>query len=547
MGARLATGLDIGSTTVKVVLVGPSGELVWSACERHRGEPRETLARLLARAPGASDVRGVTGSIGTSLAADLGARPVHEIHAVLSAVRASRPDVRTIVELGGQDAKLVLLDRGRHDAQMNDRCAAGTGASLDRLARRLELQASDVAARELEGELRVAARCGVFAETDAVNLLKRGADKREILSAIARAIVRSCAGVLARGRVPHAPVLLLGGPHAHWPILTAAWRELLATLWRDRNIDSGSVEVPPNAELWAAVGAALHAQREGHALAPLGKLLAGTRREEPLALPERALAPLRARPTPASTSERDVLVGLDAGSTTTKAVLLSRSGRLLAARYRASAGNPVDDARACLQFLLRDDQRVLSLGVTGYGAALVAPALGADQLVVETLAHARAASDLGADVIVDVGGTDAKVLRLEGTRVVGFHVSSQCAAGLGAFLASASEDLGVPIAELAERALGAARVPRFTVGCSVFADTDRVTFQREGYGVDELLAGLAWALARNVWEHVVTEPPARLGRRFVLTGGVHRNLAVAVAQARYLGARVPGAEAASAE
>lgn len=551
---RRTLGIDVGSTTVKAVVLAQDGRVLSRACERHRGRPRELARRLAAaaREAFAPERAGVTGSIGVALASELEASTVHEVRAVVRAVRALHPSARTIVELGGQDAKLVFLGEraADDDAQMNDRCAAGTGATIDRVARRLALGERELAGARLSGSLAVAARCGVFAETDLVNLIKRGASRAEAISALARAIVAQNLSVLARGRAVRPPVLLLGGPHAHLPLLAEAWREQLAELWAARGIAPGEVVVPEDAELYAALGAARAAEASASPAPRLGRILEGARVRGPLLDQPIDLDPLRCAPPPRiPAGPLEAHVGLDAGSTTSKAALLDAGGALLGAVYRPSAGDPVDDARACLAALWAEarasgaELHVRSLGVTGYGAPLVAAAIGADAAPVETLAHAAAvrAAVPDAEVVVDVGGTDAKILLLEGPRVRGFHVSNQCSAGHGAFAAACAAELDVPIEEVSPRALSARRVPLFAVGCSVFVDTDRVTFQRDGFDVDEILAGLALSLVRNVWEYVVPEPPARLGRRFVLTGGVHKSLAVAVAQARYLASRVPGA------
>lgn len=559
MGAGAAAlGIDVGSTTAKVAVVDGQGAVLETACARHHGHPRRVVQDLVLdverRSPGLR--RGCTGTIGVALAAELSAAPVHEVQAMVAPVRALHPEVRTIVELGGQDAKLVIFGdtAAGDDAQMNDRCAAGTGATLDRVARRLGLSASDLAALALSGDAddaRVAAKCGVFAERDVVDLVKRGVGVAQAFSGLLRAICVQTLAVLARGRVPRGPVVLLGGPHAHVPALKAAWREALAALWSSRGLAIGDVLVPASADRYAAIGAALHALRGASSRVAPGRphatrtpepalgVDAETRRALACAPPPRDLPPGRLR----------VLVGIDAGSTTAKVALLSPDGALLAGAYGLASGNPVDDVRARLAELEARAARVgasldvASVGVTGYGAPLVAAALGADATEPETLAHVRSALRVapGTDVVVDVGGTDVKVLRLAGGAVADFHVSNQCAAGLGAFLHAVATDLGVPIDDVAERALSARRAPRFAVGCAVFADTDRVTFQRDGYTPDELLAGLARALPRNVWEFVVAVPVAQLGRSFLLAGGVHRNLAVAAAQADYLREHVPGA------
>jgi predicted CoA-substrate-specific enzyme activase len=586
-------GIDVGSTTAKVVVLEGS-TLAFHACERHRGRAREVALELLARARstlvgGGHDAPialGVTGSIGAALAAELGGSFVHEVDAVVTATRAREPDTRVIVELGGQDAKLVFLGRrplplarseaaptharrgGCDDPQMNDRCAAGTGATLDRVARRLAFAEAEIATLRLSGDLRVAAKCGVFAERDVVNLIKLGASPADAMSALLRAIVVQNLAVLARGRVIAPPVLLLGGPLAHVPALVDAFREALADLFgreataRERAHESAGadVRVPAHAELFAAIGAAERARTAAHALAgsfseaPVRGVLGalgGVRDRGPLGADAALAASLadRRAPVPWPRGAVAVDLGLDAGSTTSKAVLLATDGALLASSYAPSCGDPVTDARARLTELARlaEDAgatpTIRAFGVTGYGAPLVEAAFGADVTVVETIAHAKAAAHAapGTEVVVDVGGTDVKVMRLAGERVLDFHLSNQCAAGLGAFLAGFAADLGVDVASIGEAALRAPRAPAFTVGCAIFLDTDRVTFQREGFTPDEVLAGLARALVRNVWEFVVPSPAATLGRDFLLTGGTHKNLAVAYAQAEYLREQAPNA------
>ncbi len=550
-----AIGLDVGSTTVKRVVID-GAEVVSSVCVRHAGRPREVVRDLLAEVRRAHPrlPTGVTGSIGVAMAAELDARPVHEVPAVALAVRTLHPATASAVELGGQDAKVLFLDRAG-DTEMNDRCAAGTGATIDRIAARLGLDEAELARARLEGDLRVAAKCGVFAETDCVNLVERGASPRAVLSALARAIVVQNLAVLGRGRVPPAPVLLLGGPHAHLPVLAEAWREALGRAWGERGVAPGPVEVPAHAELFAAIGAAAHAARGGRRLPIVTGVRAGSREGPALFGPGRdraALGPLTAHEAPASLEAGPlaVHVGIDAGSTTSKLVALDAEDRVRFASYAPSRANPVDDARARLAELEEAARRagarleIVGLGTTGYGGELVAAALGADLVRVETLAHAAAATAAMPDVdaIVDVGGTDVKVVRVEQGEVKRFTLSTQCSAGHGAFLAQAAASAGIPLTEYAERALRAKRLPRFTIGCAVFMDTDRVTFLRSGFDPDEILAGLAWALPRNVWEYVVGESPARWGRRFLLMGGAHRNLAAAWAHAEYLREHVEGAQ-----
>lgn len=549
-------GLDAGSTTVKVVVLDEVGASRARWVARHHGRPAEVSRDLLALAREAVDgpvlPLGVTGSAGTALAEALGGLAVHETVAVAKAVRTRAPGARTVVELGGQDAKILWLDPRGETVEMNDRCAAGTGATLDRVARRLGLGADTLASLRLEGDARVAAKCGVFAETDVVNLVQAGARPGVAFAALARAIVVQNLAVLARGCVVPPPVVLAGGPHAHLPILVEAWREALADLWGRRDVEPGEVAAIDDAILLGAIGAALHVAGSGRALVSVRGVLGAQRIGPPIvedaderAERERAMMPrLSSRRGGSAAQSAELWVGLDAGSTSTKAVALDAHGSPVRTSYGLSSGDPVRDARERLDEVLAGARpRLGGLAVTGYGAALVELALGADLRVLETRAHAVAAEAIapGVEVVVDVGGTDVKVLRLSGGEVASLQLSSQCTAGIGGFLGTMAAELGVPMSDFAELALTARRSPAFTVGCGVFLDTDRVTFQRDGFAVPEILAGLAHAVPRNVWELIVGEAPGRLGRSFLLTGGAHKNRAVALAHEGYLRARAPGA------
>ncbi|HEX7479958.1 MAG TPA: BadF/BadG/BcrA/BcrD ATPase family protein [Polyangiales bacterium] len=552
-------GIDIGSTTAKAVVIAESGEVLHAERVRHAGRARQAAQRLAARARERFELArcGIAGSIGLSLASELGATPIHEVHALTLAVHERHAECKSIVELGGQDAKVIFLGSGLagDDVQMNDRCAAGTGATIDRIARRIGMTSEALALLRLCGNLRVAAKCGVFAETDIVNLLQSGASHDAAMSALARAIVVQNLAVLTRGRLLAPPLLLLGGPHAHWPLLVEAWREALHALWQQRGVASGPIDAPRDGDLYVALGAAHHALVQGRAAVSVHMTTADAQADDRLLSDgddRSLLTALRRQDPPAClpSGAVDVHLGIDAGSTSMKCVAIDRDGQLLASSYGPSTGRPLDDARARLGDLFDQARKahsqlvVCSLGVTGYGAALLGPLLGADIAPVETLAHAAGARAAfpQAQVVVDVGGTDIKVMRLQGADVAEFFVSNQCSAGHGAFLASSALDMGVKPEHFAERALAATRAPRFSVGCAVFMDSDRVTFARDGYKVDEILAGLSWTLARNVWEFVVPRPPEQLGTRFVLCGGAQRNLAAAFAQAKYLHARVAGCE-----
>ena len=578
MESRL--GLDAGSTTVKVVL-WRDGLVVRSAYLRHHGDPLRAAGRALAEvAPAPLDVRPfLTGSAARLLAARWQAPIVHEVSAVAGAASRRHPRARTIVELGGQDAKLVMIEPDpaggspRAHMTMNDRCAAGTGVTIDRCLLRLDLSPERAATVAFDpARVRpLSAKCGVFAETDLVNLARAGAPPEVLVASLADAIVAQNLAVLARGVTPRPLVLLLGGPHVYLPAIVAAWRHRLAARWREPGAPAPvtpeapgapDVLVPADALLFAAIGAcevgaarhpdapAVSTRRLAAALDGPRALAADVRLDTPLVdepARSRPRAPHRRRGPRAPGAP--YLVGIDAGSTACKAVVTTLDGELLAARGRRSV-DPVGDARE----LLAELERTLGLaplapravGVTGYAAGVLAPALGGDvHEVLETVAHARAAraAEPGVDVVCDVGGQDIKILALDGSGAIrDFRLSSQCSAGIGMVLEATARELDVPLAAYAERALAAKRAPWFGDACVVFLDANRITFQRQGFTPDEILAGLARALPRVIWTQVMNGAhPASLGRTFVLQGGVQRNRAAVLAQRDWLAAAVPGA------
>lgn len=584
-------GCDVGSTAVKLVVQAPfGGEVASRLYERHGTRQAEAVVRLLARLeaqqPGLLGRARLfwTGSGGGDLAAHAGGRYLQEVNAVALAVEQRAPHAGSAIDLGGQDAKILIWQRDERTGRcrklfsMNDKCAGGTGAVIDRIAAKLGLGAE--ALRQVSrGEARlhpVAARCGVFAETDINGLQKQGVPAAELIHSLFAALVEQNLSVLARGATLRPPVLLLGGPHAYLPGLVARWRAALAALWAERGVDYGgdiaaAVGVPEDACYFAALGAILH----GEAAPPAAE---EPRADEALVrLRERLAAPAEGRGAPgllrepreweeiAALARQAVLpgvdgkpekplaawIGLDAGSTSTKAVLLDERGRLLATSYRLSGGDPLADARAVLTDLDRQVREahhllvVRGLGVTGYAKDMLGAFLGADLVLVETVAHTRSALAVRPDVevIVDVGGQDIKVLVLRDGRVRDFRLNSQCSAGNGYFLQSTAERLGIPLEAYAEQALRAERCPEFHFGCAVFLEADIVNFQRLGWGPGEILAGLARVLPRNVWLYVVGEPNlARLGRVFLLQGGTQRNLAAVKAQVDFIRERVPGSE-----
>jgi len=525
----------------------------------------------------------ITGSGAAPIAPHINARFIQEVNAVTMAVEALHPDVGSAIELGGQDAKIIMFKthtqtgEKRAVTSMNDKCASGTGATIDKCLIKVGMPHSAL------GDLRfnssklhhVAAKCGVFAETDIVNLVKSGIPAEEILCSLADAIVSQNLSVLTRGNTLKPKVLLLGGPNTYLPFLRECWRFRIPQTWEERefayprNIPLEElIFAPENSEYYAAYGAVLFGLHEQD-VAPCGDLRAlrcfiregrkaqlGADAGPPLAtgdlqrfIARYTLPPYQA---PATTTKKVVgYIGLDGGSTSSKCVLVDEQGEILQKVYQLSKGNPLEDMKQMFSRLQSWAEKqaihltVQGFGVTGYAGDVMETALRADANIVETVAHMQSAQHYfpNVDVICDVGGQDIKVLFMQNGNIKNFRLSNSCSAGNGMLLQAMADQFGIPVTEYAERAFKAELSPRFSYGCAVFLDSDRVNFQKEGYNGEELLAGLALVLPKNIWQYVVQIPRmAELGRVFVLQGGTQKNLAAVKAQVDYIRERVPEAE-----
>ena len=594
--APIVLGIDVGSTTVKAVVVDPeSKEILWSDYLRHQTKQPEFvqsfLERIAACFPNVPQNKWrvfMTGSGAGPICEHVGAKFVQEVNAVSLAVETLHPDVGSVVELGGQDAKIIIFkenkDTGGKTAltSMNDKCASGTGATIDKCMIKVGLP-QDVVAKIPWDDSKihhVAAKCGVFAETDIVNLIKSGIPSDEIMCSLADAIVQQNLSVLTRGNTLRAKVLLLGGPNTYLPFLKACWRQRIPQTWDDRGYEYDKtipieelIITPENSQLYAAFGSVLYGLYEPAGvgdytgLAGLVEFITNGRKSK---LGEAAGPPLVKKPgdvavfaekyaIPAWTPppiERGAVVegviGLDGGSTSSKAVLIGMDGAIIKKHYQLSKGNPIQDTKEILAGI-RDYVEtecgaklvVKGFGATGYAADVLQAAVKSDVNVVETVAHMMSAVHFfgDVDVICDIGGQDIKVLFMANGDIKNFRLSNQCSAGNGMLLQAMADQFGIKVTEYAENAFKAELSPKFSYGCAVFLDSDRVNFQKEGYSKEELLAGLAQVLPKNVWQYVVQIPRlAALGTRYVLQGGTQYNLAAVKAQVDYIKQRVPNAE-----
>ena len=582
---RYVVGLDVGSTTVKAVVRREgSPELLWKHYRRHETRQAETvrdfLAQILAafgRDPDLYHVL-VTGSGGRTLAAHLGARFVQEVNAVSLAVEDRHPEAGTAIELGGQDAKILIFQRdpitgqSKKFASMNDKCAGGTGAIIDKINAKLRIPPRELSELRYHGVRLhpVAGKCGVFAETDINGLQKQGVPPQELMASLFEAIVQQNLSVLTRGNTLRPDVLLLGGPNTFIRGLVECWKENIPLLWKERGValppdrDPASlVYVPEDAQYFAAYGTLVHAERNPGSetfkgLDALDDYIAHGREHAqrtkvagPLSASDEELRRFREeyavpdfRPKVLRPGQRfDAYLGIDGGSTTTKGVLLDASLDVAFTAYRLSDGNPIDDTRRIIEELHAQvraqgaELRVLGVGTTGYAKDILKDTIGADVALVETVAHTQAAQRFydDVDVICDVGGQDIKLILLHQNRVVDFKLNTQCSAGNGYFLQSTAEGFGYTIDQYAEAAFSARKAPEFGYGCAVFLQSDIVDFQRQGWRPEEIMAGLARVLPKNIWLYVSQiSNLERLGSTFVLQGGTQRNLAAVKAQVDFI-------------
>jgi len=592
---KIVIGIDVGSTTVKMTVVDPTTkEILWSKYLRHETRQPEMTREMLREIHEAFPTMAkdqirtfITGSGGSPIAPHLGAKFVQEVNAVTMAVEKLHPDVGSVIELGGQDAKIIMFKKneetGDKTAQtsMNDKCASGTGATIDKCVLKVGMPREEVPALKFDPSKlhHVAAKCGVFAETDIVNLVKSGIPRSEIMNSLADAIVSQNLAVLTRGNTLKSKVLLLGGPNTYLPFLQECWRLRIPEAWAERGYDYDKtvpieelIFVPKNSDLYAAYGAVLFGLYEPETvgayrgLEPLDEFIAHGRKSK---LGESAGPGLVEQP-----SERDAFVekyktpdyddavleagktyrgviGLDGGSTSSKCVFIDENENILKKVYTLSKGNPIQDMKDMFTDMRKwaTDQgaqlEVTGFGVTGYAGDVLEKSLGADANIVETVAHMMSAKRWfpAVDVICDIGGQDIKVMFMQNGDVKNFRLSNSCSAGNGMLLQAMADQFGVPVRQYADVAFEARLAPKFSYGCAVFLDSDRVNFQKEGYAKEELLAGLALVLPKNIWQYVVQIPRmAELGRVFVLQGGTQKNVAALKAQVDYIEKRVPNAE-----
>jgi predicted CoA-substrate-specific enzyme activase len=596
MQPHFLIGMDVGSTTVKsVVIDAATDQILWRDYQRHdTKQPEKVLEfarRFEAEIEGFSADRArmfITGSGGNGMTQYLGAKFVQEVNAVSLAVEKLYPACGSVIELGGQDAKIIIFKkdpetgRKKKIPSMNDKCAGGTGAVIDKINAKLRIPAEQLCQMGYKGlKLHpVAGKCGVFAETDINGLQKMGVPPDELMASLFEAIVMQNLSVLTRGNTLQPVVLLLGGPNCYIKGMRDCWKANIPKIWEERNTPlpegvapEDLIQTPDNAQYFAAIGAVEFGKTEDEGVGQyigwdkLAWYVDVGRDEEKakrgggggLAKDDAELAAFKNKYRhkkfiPAAFQPGELVegfVGIDGGSTSTKAVLISKGQerRILAKTYQLSKGNPIEDTVEVLNKLegqIRDqgaELKILGVGTTGYAKDILKDVVGADAALVETVAHTEAGLHFydDIDVICDVGGQDIKIIILKHGRVKDFKLNTQCSAGNGYFLQSTAQGFNVPVEQYADTAFGATGFPQFGYGCAVFMQSDIVDFQRQGWKPEEIMAGLCNVLPKNIWLYVSQIPNlSAIGTRFLLQGGTQYNLAAVKSQVDFIESRFKG-------
>lgn len=541
----MTVGVDVGSTTVKVVIL-KNGELVYRQYERHMSQVRPKTVELLRRAGGLLQSEPFTialsGSAGLGMAKSAELPFIQEVFATGEVVKRTAPDTDAVIELGGEDAKIIFFTGGLEE-RMNGSCAGGTGAFIDQMATLLGVTPEELDTLALASEkiYSIASRCGVFAKSDIQPLLNQGARKEDIAASIFKAVVDQTITGLAQGRRITGRVLFLGGPLYFFKGLQ---REFVRSL----KLAPQNAVFPELGRYAVALGSAYHARKAGSPIRfqDLMERMEQTTREAPVS---RRLPPLFesreeydafcARHAKASVDYAslegyagDAWLGVDCGSTTTKLALLDPAGRILYDYYSPNQGNPVEAVRGCLLEIYRrggPKLRIMGAAATGYGEDLVRSAFNLDAGLVETMAHFHAARHFnpGVDFILDIGGQDIKCFKVRHNAIDSIMLNEACSSGCGSFISTFAQSMGYDVAEFAKKGLFAKFPVDLGSRCTVFMNSSVKQAQKEGAGVGDISAGISVSVVKNAVYKVIRAASAKeLGQQVVVQGGTFLNDAV---------------------
>ena len=553
----LRIGIDIGSTTVKVVVLDEQNKLLFRSYERHYSKTREraceTLKSISGQLSGQRVKLVITGSAGLGVAKAAGLDFVQEVYATAAAVNTYIPDTDAVIELGGEDAKIIFFG-GALEERMNGSCAGGTGAFIDQMATLMNVSVNELDSLSLKHEkiYPIASRCGVFAKSDIQPILNQGGRKEDVAASIFQAVVDQTVAGLTQGRELKGKIVFLGGP-LHF--LMGLRQRFVETL----KLDGEHAVFPEDGDCFAAMGAALCAtdyepvpfedalkrleeSRETNTSADTMPPLFDTQEEYDAFLVRHNAS----RPPEADihTYAGPAWLGMDAGSTTTKLALITADGGLLYTYYHSNLGNPVSIVLEQLKKIYElcgDRIQIKGAAVTGYGEDLIKNAFSCDLGLVETVAHYKAAAHFNPDVdfIIDIGGQDMKCFKIRNGAVDSIMLNEACSSGCGSFIETFAKALGSNIADFSKMGLFAKKPVNLGSRCTVFMNSSVKQAQKDGASVEDISAGLSISIVKNAIYKVTRAASADdLGQHIVVQGGTFLNDAVLRSFERELGREV---------
>ncbi|MDR1568694.1 MAG: 2-hydroxyacyl-CoA dehydratase [Streptococcaceae bacterium] len=538
-------GIDVGSTTVKLVIFDTENKLIFKRYERHFSDVKQATIKVLDEASQQlGDIHlsiTITGSAGMGLSESFNIPFVQEVIAATLAVEQIIPQTDVVIELGGEDAKITFFD-GALEQRMNGTCAGGTGAFIDQMASLLKTDAAGLneLAKDYQNIYPIASRCGVFAKTDIQPLINEGARREDIAASIFQAVVNQTIAGLASGRKIQGNIAFLGGPLFFMSELRLRFIETL-------NIAPDQVVFPDNSQLFVAMGAAFEeVELEISILELINRLkyeqaahLTPVNLLEPLFENENELATFRKRHQQAEPIYKELAqhrgasyLGIDAGSTTTKVVLTDESGAILFEYYGNNNGQPLENVINVLKNLyqaLPNEVYIAKSCVTGYGEHLIKHALKVDLGEVETMAHYKAANFFqpGVDFILDIGGQDMKAMTITDQALSSIQLNEACSSGCGSFIESFAKSLKYNVEDFAKSALLSQKPVDLGSKCTVFMNSKVKQVQKEGATIADISAGLSYSVIKNALYKVIKiKRPEDLGEKVVVQGGTFYNEAV---------------------
>lgn len=542
-------GIDIGSTTIKAALLDADLQVLATDYRRHNAAPaavgQQILHALLSGLDGAEITVAVTGSVGMGYAERMGVRFSQEVIAAAEVVRRFYPDVHTLVDIGGEDSKMIFFEPGRvPDMRMNGNCAGGTGAFIDQTAILLGVETAELntLAERATTTYPIASRCGVFSKTDIQNLISRGVPKEDIAASMLNAVSLQVVSALAHGTDMLPRVLLCGGPFAYIPELR---KHLVAAM----GLQPADCVVPEHTQFIPAIGTALLAERNGGTTKSVAEVLRLFDKAEGVAVATGSLPPLfhseseyvawlrskenglRIRRAQVEDPQQGFTLGVDSGSTTTKIVLLNPQAEIVYSDYRYNNGNSFQTFAEGIQQMYRTVGEVNIVGscATGYGENLLRTAFGIEQGIVETMAHFTAARHLCPEVsfVLDIGGQDMKAIFVENGSIQRIEINEACSSGCGSFIMTFAQQLGYSVGEFADKATLAPHPYDLGTRCTVFMNSKVKQAMRDGASVEDIAAGFSYSVIKNcLYKVLKLQSIKELGDHIVVQGGTFNNRSV---------------------